>query len=945
MLSRGKITAGSARYYTEKVASGIEDYLSGRGEAPGVWEGSGAAAEHLVGEVTPDHVSRLFESGDARHPTTASLLGATYKVADGVDKVMGWDLTLSAPKSFSALWAVADEPLRRVLDEVHGAAVREAVAYLEDHAAFSRTGRGGVAQVDTTGLVIARFDHRMSRAQDPQRHSHLLVSNRVRCSDGKWRALDSKALHPQLKPAGTMYHAALRAESTARLGIVWHEPSADGQADIAGVPEGLVRSWSKRRRAIERDARERIARREVDVGRPVTDAERRELYQQATLDTRGHKDHDAESAPTLHDRWRQEAADAGFEASRWLPAVLEARIDAPPLDVEWIVVDVLAALETAHSTWARSDVVVEIAARLPAAAARSAAETRALVERLAGEVLSDDHVVRLAAPPLPRATGFARRDGQSVFEHHNARRYTTRYTLALEANVLDFAAAGRDSGRGVANTATVDAVLPVHGLSGDQADAVRRLTLGGDALVCLVGPAGTGKTRTVGAAADIWQTDDIPVRGLAVSAVAADVLAAEAGIRTDTVAKLLYEYDRPGGPRPEWRLRRGEILIVDEASHVPTLDFARLVDLASAHEAKIAAAGDHRQLGAVDAGGLFRLLVNDASAVELTDIWRFRNEWEKEASLRLRRRDATVLGEYDAHGRLEGGTRDDMLERGFEHWAAARAAGESVVVVAQDHATVDDLAMRIRASRIRNREVEPVGIDLEDQVVGCGDEIVTLLNDRRLVTSNQRWVRNGDRWNVERRTRRGALLVSSLDGRGAVWLPPAYVEENVALAYAVTLHKAQGMTVDRGVVLADASLTDLGLYVGMTRGRATNHALVTCDLDNGDHHALLPTPVDVLSRVLARDAAERSATEVLRDELTAEWGYVRNADRLDYFDRDVSRNFGDSETWPDDHDDVALLRNELVDRLRDAVEDVLRQPPNRTRSVAEDHGAEIDLGP
>jgi hypothetical protein len=116
---------------------------------------------------------------------------------------------------------------------------------------------------------------------------------------------------------------------------------------------------------------------------------------------------------------------------------------------------------------------------------------------------------------------------------------------------------------------------------------------------------------------------------------------------------------------------------------------------------------------------------------------------------------------------------------------------------------------------------------------------------------------------------RGHLRVRSLEGRGRVWLPRAYVEEDVALAYAVTTYKAQGMTVDRGLLLADEATSDLSLYVGMTRGRHSNDVFVGADLglDYGPADDP-PTPVEILQGVLRRDTAERSATDVLRDVLT-----------------------------------------------------------------------------
>src|SRR5207302_5571455 len=181
--------------------------------------------------------------------------------------------------------------------------------------------------------------------------------------------------------------------------------------------------------------------------------------------------------------------------------------------------------------------------------------------------------------------------------------------------------------------------------------------------------------------------------------------------------------------------------------------------------------------------------------------------------------DDSVLSDYDAHGRISGGTREDMIEDAFSTWCTARAAGESIVVVAADHATVDALAMRARAERVAAGEVEPDGLPVGSQIVGRGDEIVTTRNDRRLVTTDGLWVRNGDRWQVDARRDDGALVVSHLDGWGRVILPAGYAAEHVALAYALTVHKAEGVTVDCAVLLADGATTGEHLYVGMSRGR------------------------------------------------------------------------------------------------------------------------------
>jgi ATP-dependent exoDNAse (exonuclease V) alpha subunit len=304
---------------------------------------------------------------------------------------------------------------------------------------------------------------------------------------------------------------------------------------------------------------------------------------------------------------------------------------------------------------------------------------------------------------------------------------------------------------------------------------------------------------------------------------------------------------------------------------VASAELAQVVTLAEEAEAKVVLVGDHRQLGAVEAGGLFRLLVAETNAAELTAVRRFSATWEREASLRLRAGDRSVVEEYYARGRVVGGERGVMVEEAFARWWMAREQGESVVVCAADHATVNELAARARAARVAAGEVEAAGVVAGEQVVGVGDEIVTGRNDRSLVTSAEAWVRNGDRWRVLARQGDDALLVEDLTGRGQVTLPGNYVREHVVLAYAVTIHKAQGVTVDQSILLADHRTTAEALYVGMTRGRLFNVALAVCDHDDLEHPAPGPVPDErqVLVAAMGRSAAEVAALDALREALAA----------------------------------------------------------------------------
>jgi len=893
-------------YYTATVAAGVEDYYAGRGEAEGRWLGWGSAAAGLAGEADGEQLARLF---DARHPRTGEPLGASYRVREGADRVTGWDLTFSAPKSASVLWAIGGGAIGLEVRDAHDAAVLTALAYLEEHAAFSRTGKAGVRQVDTEGLLAAGFVHRTSRSGDPQLHTHVLVSGRVRCSsDGAWRALDSKALHRQLKPAGMLYQAALRAELTTRLGVEWGEANRHGQAEILGVPTGVRRLFSARRAAVEAAASQRVAEREEALGRSLTAAERRRAFEVAVLETRAAKTFGSETDLGLHDWWALEAAAAGFDPVSWLPDTLGGRrspavrvADPSQLDV------VVAELASASSTFTRAD-AVKVAARHAPVGLTDAEAVRHWVDDTARRALAGSGVVCLAAPEPETPAELHRRDGGSVYGRHDAARYTTTTTLRIEQQILDLVAAGRQVGVAVADDRDTARAVTLAGLDGEQAAAVSAITGGGERVSVLVGPAGTGKTRTMAAAASAWEGSAVPVRGVAVSAIAAGVLAAEAGVPADTIAKLLAEHDRPQGPAPGWVLQSGEVVVIDEAGMVASADLARLLTLIEQADGKAVLVGDPAQLGPVQAGGLFRLLAVDATA-ELTHAHRFTQDWEQHASLRLRRGDPTVVGDYDDHGRVLGGDRQLVLDEAVARWHDARYRGETVVITAADHATVNELAERIRAGRVAAGEVQPKGVlTAAGQTVGVGDEIVSLRNDRSLVTSRGLWVRNGDRWTVTGIAPDQSVTVSHHAGHGQVVLPAGYAAEQVALAYAVTVHKAQGVTVDAAVAVVDEHTRAEGLYVAMTRGRSSNVALAVTDNDDPDRHHRPPEPrtaLDVLTAAMARTGTELSATETLRRELARSESLAVLAPRLANLQMQIRRDCP-----PDRSIDLARLANQ-----------------------------------
>jgi conjugative relaxase-like TrwC/TraI family protein len=488
------------------------------------------------------------------------------------------------------LWGTGDEELRTAVVAAHERAVASTLDFLQDHAAFTRRGAGGVFQVDTEGFVAASFLHRTSRAAEPQLHSHVLVANKVRAEDGRWLSLDGRELYEHQKAAGMLYRAALRAELTASLGVSWTPVDENGIAEIQGVPKVLVETWSTRRHEVESLGAELVASREAELGRELSGGERARCLQLAAYRSRAPK-LDAET-PTevLVARWREEAASWGQAPEHWLPRVLGRALTSTPEDREAVVSVAIARLEETRATWGRSD-VTEVLTTLVTGA--NADELRAGVEEAADEVIGDHRVCSLAAPlPAEPPDALRRRDGMSAIERHGATRYTTEATLRSEARVLDAVAKGRNVQVGLVPERSVDMVLSRSMLGADQQKAVRELLGGGEQVALLVGPAGAGKSRALGAAREAFEAAGYRPIGLAPSAIAARVLSDEAGLRSDTLARFLLDVEngrRSLGPR--------DVIVLDEATMTRTDDLERLITHTGQAGCKLVLVGDPHQLG------------------------------------------------------------------------------------------------------------------------------------------------------------------------------------------------------------------------------------------------------------------------------------------------------------------------------------------------------------
>ncbi len=810
--------------------------------------------------------------------------------------VAGVDLVFTPVKSVSVLWALGDDRVRRDVELAHEAAWRRAFSYVETHGARTRIGAGGVAQIDTHGLVAAAFDHPDSRTGDPNLHTHVAVSAKVQGVDGRWRALDMRVLHAMAVSASETYNTAIEDEMRTRLGVEFVERAGGRNLrpvrEIKGIPDTLLKAFSSRRAEIEGGYQAALETYRATHGHDAPRHVQYKLAQEATLANRPDKDHPrswAQARATWMAQAREVLGTNPFGSQQGVEPMLRGVLGRDIQLLEGGVVDVVdLARQTienvaeVRSTWTRWHVQAE-AQRLTRALVVAPERREGLVAAITTQALSG-HSLQISAPEMnPAPDALQRRDGESVYSVHGSTRYTSEaLILAVEDRLLAANATHNGSATAPAMLSAAQARLEsLHGWTFDtgQVELARSFVCDDRVLVAGVGPAGTGKTTAMQLAAAALDLDGRALVAVAPSARAASVLGQQIGVPATTIAKVLHAHAQAattGAPVPDaWALHPGDVILVDEAGMAGTPALGRILTLAQQSGAFVRLLGDPMQLTAVEAGGALRLLAQAGPAVELDRVHRFLDPAEAEATLRLRAGHVSALGFYETAGRLADGSREAMIDEIYDFWSADLAAGRVSLMVSASSAEVAALSARARRDRVVAGAVDADGVALHDgNQAGVGDLVVTRENQRTLsVCGGRDFVKNGDIWAVIGRHANGDLSARHHEHGGTVRLPAAYVAANVELAYATTVHRAQGMTVDAAHVLVDKTMTRESLYVALSRGRAANRAYVVTDeaLDVDLH--VPPGPpldaLDVLRGVLARESSEHSATETISETLQA----------------------------------------------------------------------------
>jgi conjugative relaxase-like TrwC/TraI family protein len=814
MLSIGKLAAGpgAGRYYVDQVAQGREDYYAGEGEAAGVWLGGGAASLGLSREVSEHGLMRLLEGRDPASGTVLRDLRAP-------DAIAGFDLTFRAPKSVSILFGIGEPGVAAQITRAHEAAVAEAMAYLERDACVTRRGRGGAIRMPGRGFVAAAFRHRSSRAGDPLLHTHVVVANATQGKDGRWTALDGRELYRHAKTAGFLYQAALRAELSRDLGLRW-QAVENGTADVEGVPRGVIEHFSRRRGEIL----------ELMAARGETSAR---AAQVATLETRRRKEYGV-PVDRLREQWRARAAEHGLgrvALSRILRPSPERRLDESDLGERLEGPDGL----TRHaSTFTRRDVLQAFAEH-----ARDGA-TVASIQSQADAFLARDGIVELE----PLACD---------------RRYSTRELLQIEHTAIEQAQRPRPAPAAVPEAALATALANRPSITADQQALVTALIRSERGLEVVRAPAGTGKTFALDAAREAWQAGGVPVIGCALSAKAAGGLRDQADIDTTTIARLTYALDHGA------RLAHGSVLVVDEAGMVGTRDLARLLEAAEHAQARLVLVGDDRQLPEIQAGGLFSELADRLGAIELTQVRRQREAWDRKALAALRDGDVDRFADaYHEHGRIVAApTAEAARERLVADWLASHNRGERAVMLAHRRRDVADLNERARRALRERGKIGDDQLTARGRSFAVGDRVVARRNDRRL------GIVNGDTGRVAAIDDHVVTLALADDR--TVRVPESYVcAGHLEHGYALTAHLAQGATVDRAFILGSDELYREWGYTALSRHREEARFYVSATpAFLNESRTPLETGVGTarsVSRVLRASRAQRLALDGVRTD-------------------------------------------------------------------------------
>jgi conjugative relaxase-like TrwC/TraI family protein len=794
-----KIPGGSAtrwsRYLISRASRG--DYYTHDGKdgesAPTGWHG-------------PEQLLRSYGIDPARPVELEHLrsLMHGFSPADGEPirpagsdrtRVAAIDVTFSPPKDVSALWATADPYRRAQIEVAHRKAVKSALERTEREVALVRRKRDGVVHFERAGgLLAVESVHTTSRLgkdqdqdgiPDPQLHSHVAIIAAQRV-DGQVAAVESRQLFRAAREGGAWYRAELAANlGELGLSVERREGKNERYFGIWGVPEQLSDHWSSRSEDVDQAARQFRTR----YGREPRPGELDSL----TLGTRGAKS--AAPSTDINAAWRALGEEHGLTKER---------------------------AEELFNTWdrhqdpnpnLREELLAEVTRERSMIATR---ELKAKAYELSAGVCRPaqaDHLVDELA-----------RSGELVALEEGM--WTTRELRETELATIETASErAREHGAAVSERALAQARREIGreikgSLTEEQREALDTIT-GAGGIAVLVGRAGTGKGVVIATAARSWELEGKTVIATAVAGSRAQQLRDEARLdHAYTTDALLYRT-----AKGTINLDRSTVVVMDEAAMADSKRMARLVELTAQRETKLLLVGDSAQLSSIGPGGLFKELEGKVPTAELTEVHRAQHEWERKAWEQIRNGEpGPALAQYRAHERLHiHDTRAQAAQAMVENWDQTRQRlqdGQAVMITDASNKERDEINAMAQERRAQAGELGAHRVSLPGKPYGlaAGDEIVFTAQYR---IPQQRRVENGIAGTVIDTSRDEEKITIKTKEREPRELDVNTSEfSDLSLAYAVHVHKSQGITAQTSGILTGGWQTDKEhAYVAVSRAR------------------------------------------------------------------------------------------------------------------------------
>lgn len=608
MLSHHPIhnSAHASHYFSAQ-----DDYYAK--EASGIWMGKGAERLGLAGQVDTDEFRALL---DGKLPDGRSI-HTTYDASRST-KRHGWDFTFSAPKSVSMQALIGGDS--KVV-QAHERAVKEAFELLEANAIARKKAQGVSHRQTTSNLVGAAFQHELSRAKDPQLHTHVVIMNMTERRDGEWRALSNEEIFRKTKLAGAVYRAAL-ARELQRLGYEIRRTDREGGFELAHISRGQIQSFSARSRTIE----DVLAKR----GKTRKDATTIEK-QIATLASRPSKDPLTQGErKALRQLWHVKSTHASIEfgAPRRRHTAEFARERQAKASIDFAVAHLTERQSVMHHSMLMTTAMRHAVGRATYDEIRTELKRQVKDGELIQEQplfrFADEHFSAAARTRFHFETAMARQErvlygaavkavAESISEGRLVEaepRYTTVSARATEQAILRIEQDGRYKLAPIVDAATAELAVAETNLNAGQRDAGRMILTSRNRVTGIQGSAGVGKSHMLKSTTQVAEQHGHRVIVLAPYANQVERLR-EDGLKASTLATFLVSKDNNIDDRT--------VIVIDEAGLVPSRQMEAALQAAERHGARVVLSGDVQQLKAVEAGRPFAQLQDAGMTTAVLD--------------------------------------------------------------------------------------------------------------------------------------------------------------------------------------------------------------------------------------------------------------------------------------------------------------------------------------